>query len=189
MKYVTLMVDKKVLDKREFETEDEAIDYFDGRFGDIIRKKMERQIKLLENRLPKYSDTYTDYHYVIKQRERLELLRKSLNEKPVRYENKYEPWNNQQLKGEDRVIYHVGSICRKGARYQVVEEEHYVRVDDIEFEGNVEALYDLLKKEHKTQGRFLYIFSGFMANERAIEQIKKLRIQIIREYRKDHTRL
>ncbi len=189
MEYVTLMVDKKVIDKREFETEDEAIDYFDGRFGDIIRKSVERQIKLLENRLPEYSDPFTDSDYVIKQRKRLEILRESLNEKPVRYENKYEPWKNQQLMGKDGLMYHVGSIYRKGARYQVVEEEHYARVDNMEFDGNVEALYDLLKKEHKTQSRFLYIFSGFMANERAIEKVKKLRIQIMREYRKDHTRL
>ena len=189
MEYVTVMVDKKILDKREFEIESEAIDYFDSKFGDIIRKSAERQIKLLDNWLPKYADSYTDSDYVKKQRKRLETLKESLNEKPVRYDNKYEPWKDQQLMGKDGLIYHVGSIYRKGARYLVVEEEHYARVDNIEFDGNVDALYDTLSKENKTHSRFLYIFSGFMAKERAIEKVKKLRIQIMREYRKDHTRL
>lgn len=189
MEYITVMVDKKVLDKREFETEGEAIDYFDGMFGDIIRKTMERQIKLLENWLPEYPDPFTDSDYVIKQRKRLATLRESLEEKPVRYEMKYEPWKDQELMGKDGLMYHVGSIYRKGSRYLVIEEEHYARVDNIEFDGNVEALYDSLSKEQNTHSRFFYIFSGFMAKDRAIEKVKKLRIQIMREYRKDHTRL
>ncbi|MBR3834447.1 MAG: hypothetical protein IKJ73_09010 [Lachnospiraceae bacterium] len=188
MNYVTMMINKKILDKKEFETESEAIDYFDSRFGDMIRKTLERQIKLLEDKIPKDSDSFSDSDYIIKRRRRLKELKDSLQEKQVRYEKKYEPWFDKQMVGKPGLIFRVGSIYRRGTKYRVVEEEHYARVDNVSFDGDADDLYKSLSEEQKS-GRFLYIFSGFQAYERAEKKVKKLRVQIIREYKKDSSRL
>ena len=193
MGYVSVLVTKKIADKQVFQSKKEAIDFFESKYGEEIYQEADKQLKSIEKTIANVEATYhgTDKEDIklAEARKKREKQRGILGKQPTTYEKKFEPWKKQLIYGEEQLMLRVGSIYKRSTGFEVVEEQHYIKVENIDFDGDSDELVMSLPKEYKQSNQFLYILCGENANDRALKLAVKLRGQISRDYKKDSTRL
>ncbi len=193
MKYVCVMLSKETVDKQVFNTKQEALECFDGKFGQELKSEANKKLNSLNNRLAKLNAEYTggvvQDEKLAKTYSEIEAQQKLLANPLVDYAKRTDPWRSHFVFDETGTILHMGSIyCRPG-RYEVVEDKHYVRFEELEYEGDTRDLFDELYLHHKGHIDTIYILTGDDALDRAIQKVVKLRSQVVRDYRKITARL
>ena len=192
MDYVCVLETKKISNKQVFQSKQEAIDFFESRYGEEIYQEARKQIKSIEKTIANVETTYQGTEKEDKKlaeaRRKLERLKGILAKQPTTYESKSEPWKKLTY-DEDQLMLKVGSIYKRSTGFEVVEEQHLIRMENISFDGDSKALIKSLPEEYKQSNQFLYILCGENASDRAMKLIIKLRGQLSRNYKKDTTRL
>ena len=193
MDYVCVLETKKITDKQVFQSKQEAIDFFESKYGEELYQEARKQIKSLEKTIANvesiYQGTEKEDKKLAEARRKLEKQREILMKQPTRYERKSKSWEKQLNYGEDQLMLKVGSIYKRSTGFEVVEEKHYIKVENIVVNGDSNDLIKILPEYYKKSVQYLHILCGENAYERAIKLIAKLRGQISRDYKKDTTRL
>lgn len=194
MNYISILETKEIVRKQIFDTKQVAIDYFESQYGEEIYNQAKRNIESLnkskENIMTKYQASEKEDKKLEEIERKLERQREILSKQPTTYEKRLDPWKKRQFTyGENQLMLQVGSIYKRSSGFEVVEEKHYIKVENADFPGDSKEFLNSLPLEYKQKNQFLYILCGENAQERAIKLIVKLRGQLSREYKKDTTRL
>ena len=193
MNYVCVLLFKDSPSYQVFDTKQEALEFFDGRFGEEIRKDVNKKLGSLNKRLDNleldYYGSEREDAKIAKTKSEIASLRRIVENPLVDYTKRLDPWKPSLVLDESRVFLQVGSIYNRCGRYEVVEDKHYVRFEEISYDGNAGDLCKELYYDHRNKGRYIYILNGEDAMERAIKKVVKLRSQFVRDYKKDSARL
>lgn len=193
MNYVCVLLSKETVDKQVFYTKQEALECFEEKFGQDIRTEANKKLNSLKNRLARqqaeYTGTEEQDEKLDKTNSEIAAQRKLLENSLTNFSERIDPWKPHIVFNETNEILHIGSIyCRPG-RYDVVEDKHYVRFEEIEYEGDAKDLCRELYFQHRDKGHTIYILNGADASDRAVKKVVKLRNQLARDYKKEAARL
>lgn len=193
MNYVCVLLSKETVDKQVFDTKQEALECFEEKFGQDIRTEANKKLNSLKNRLVRqqaeYTGTEEQDEKLAKTNSEIAAQRKILDNPLTNYSERVDPWKPQLVFDETNEILHIGSIYCRPNRYEVVEDKHYVRFEEIEYEGDAKELCRELYFQHRDKGHTIYILNGNDASHRAVKKVVKLRNQLARDYKKESARL
>ena len=193
MNYVCVLLSKETVDKKVFNTKQEALDCFEEKFGQEIRTEATKKLNSLKKRLARqqaeYTGTEEQDEKLAKTNSEISTQIKLLDDPFTSYSKRTDPWKQHLVFDESNAILHMGSIYCRPNRYEVVEDKHFVKFEEIEYDGDAKDLCRELYFQHKDNGHTIYILNGADASDRAIKKVVKLRNQLARDYKKEPTRL
>ncbi len=202
MNYLCVAVKKEVVTGETFYSREEALGYFQQKFGERIVEKMEEKERRLENRIlylnrklkkhetePEIRQRLTERKQMMEERWR--AIERWLNgedeQKAVYMEEKYEQYKERLVTEDEELFFYMGGIYKVGNRYTVTEEKHYYMCRSVAgTEGCLEVMKRLPEKMTKNNSSFYICEESLEAVKRYTKQISKIRAQVRRDYFKNH---
>lgn len=200
MNYLCAAVKKEVVTET-FSSREEALAYFQRRYGDRIVEKMEVHERRLENQITNLGRKLKKYNNEPEMRQRLSERRQAAKEKwrdierwlngeddrkPVYMEETFDRYKEQLLTEDEELFFCMAGIYNVGGRYRVTEEKHsYMCILVTGMERSSEAVRHLPGK--MAEGNLaLYICEESPETEKRYrQQISKIRAQVRRDYNKN----
>lgn len=202
MNYLCAAVKKETVTET-FSSREEALAYFQQKYGDRIIEKMEESERRLENqitilgkKLKKYKDEPEMIQRLSERRQTAEekwrAIERWLNgeneRKPVYMEEAFDRYKEQLLTEDEELFFFMAGIYNVGRRYRVAEEKHsYMCIVVTGMEGSSEAVRHL--PERMAEGNLvLYVCEESPETvKRYGQQLSKIRAQVRRDYNKNQT--
>lgn len=205
MNYLCAAVKKEVVTEETFYSKEEALAYFQQRYGDRVVEKMEENERRLENQIANLGRKLKKYKDVPEMRQRLSERRQAAEEKwraierwlngedegkPVYMEETFDRYKERLLTEKEEIFFHMAGIYNLGRRYMVTEENHYYMCRLVtDMEGSSEAVRHLPEKMAEGN-RLLYVCEESPETEKRYrQQISKVRAQVRRDYNKNRALL
>lgn len=205
MNYLCAAVKKEVVTEETFYSKEEALAYFQKRYGDRVVEKMEENERRLENQIANLGRKLKKYKDVPEMRQRLSERRQAAEEKwraierwlngedegkPVYMEETFDQYKERLLTEKEEIFFHMAGIYNLGRRYMVTEENHYYMCRLVtDMEGSSEAARHLPEKMAEGN-RLLYVCEESPETEKRYrQQISKVRAQVRRDYNKNRALL
>lgn len=205
MNYLCAAVKKEVVTEETFYSKEEALAYFQRRYGDRIVEKMEENERRLENQIANLGRKLKKYKDEPEMSQRLSERRQAAEEKwraierwlngedegkPVYMEEAFDRYKERLLTEKEEIFFHMAGIYNLGRRYMVTEENHYYMCRLVtDMEGSFEAVRHLPEKMAEGN-RLLYVCEESPETEKRYrQQISKVRAQVRRDYNKNRALL
>ncbi len=200
MNYLCAAVKKEVVTET-FSSREEALAYFQQKYGERIIEKMEESERRLENQITILGKKLEKYKDEPKMTQRLSERRQTAEEKwrvierwlngederkPVYMEETFDRYKEQLPTEDEELFFYMAGIYNIGRRYRVTEEKHsYMCVVVTGMEGSSEAVRHL--PERMAEGNLvLYVCEESPETvKRYRQQISKIRAQVRRDYNKN----
>lgn len=198
MNYLCAAVKKEVVTEETFYNREDALKYFQQKFGERIAEKMaenerklERQILYLKRKLKKSEADPEIQQRLTERRQAMEKKRMEIErwlngedeQKAVYMEENYEQFKEQLVTADEQLFFYMGGIYKSGNRYTVTEERHsYICQVVTGAEGCPEVIKRLPEKMAKNNC-FLYICKESPETvKKYTKQISKIRAQVRKDY-------
>ena len=205
MNYLCAVVKKEVVTRETFHNREEALKYFQQKFGDRIVEKMEENERRLENKifyldrkLKKYENEPEMKQRIFERRQAAEeqwrAIDKWLNgeddRKAVYMEEKPDHYKNQLITEDEELFFYMAGIYNLGRRYTVTEEKYYYMCQMVTCMGSCSEAARHLPKKMSGDNCSLYVCEASQETvKKYIKQISKIRAQIRRDYNKSRVLL
>ena len=202
MNYLCPAVKKEVVTET-FSSREEALTYFQQKYGERIVEKMEESERRLENqitilgkKLKKHNDEPEMIQRISERRQTAEdkwrAIERWLNgedeQKPVYMEETFDRYKEQLITEDEELLFYMVGIYNVGKHYRVTEEKHsYICTVVTGIEGSSEAVRNL--PERMVEGNLaLYVCEESpTAVKKYRQQLSKIRAQVRRDYNKNRT--
>lgn len=205
MNYLCAAVKKEVVTEETFYSKEEALAYFQQRYGDRIVEKMEENERRLENQIANLGRKLKKYKDEPEMSQRLSERRQAAEEKwraierwlngedegkPVYMEETFDRYKERLLTEKEEIFFHMAGIYNLGRRYMVIEENYYYMCRLVtDMEGSSEAARHLPEKMAEGN-HLLYVCEESPETEKRYrQQISKVRAQVRRDYNKNRALL
>lgn len=214
MKYFCVSISKEIGEVQSFSLREEAVDYFETVFGQAVYEKRRRRRERLEKDILKYkeeinqqilsmdrwnqegtivNEDYVTLDMLLKRWERkedtLEELMSYFDEKPISFEEKLDSYKKNPVIGEKQLLLRMGSIYENKDKFEVVGENYYYTVHEIECEKNLKDAFRELPEAEDGNGFFRLLLPVEKGMQRVSERIAKQRQGILREFHGNKKRL
>lgn len=205
MNYLCAAVKKEVVTRETFHNREEALKYFQQKFGDRIVEKMEENERRLENKifyldrkLKKYENEPEMKQRIFERRQAVEeqwkAIEKWLNgeddQKAVYMEEKSDHYKKQLITEDEKLFFYMAGIYSLGRRYTVTEEKYYYMCQVVScMESCSEAVRHLPEKMSGDNCSLYVCEESQETVKKYIKQISKIRAQLRRDYNKNRALL
>ena len=201
MNYLCAAVKKEVVTGETFYNREEALEYFQQKFGERIVEKMEESERRLENKILYLERKLKKHEAEPEMNRRLSERKQEAEEKwraierwlsgedsqkAVYLEEKYEQYKEQLVTEGEELFFYMGGIYKFGNRYTVTEEKHYYMCQAVaDAEGCSEVIKRLPEKMTKNNSSLYICEESPETIKRYTKQISKIRAQVRRDYFKN----
>lgn len=205
MNYLCAAVKREVVTSKKFYSREEALAYFQQKFGERIRDRMEEnerrlesKIQCLERKLKKYGEDPEMKQKIFERKqaaeEKWEAIERWLNgeddQNAVYIEEKFDQYKEQLITEDAELFFHMAGIYKLGHRFTVTEEKHYYMCRVAVSSGGSTEAVKQLPEEMTRNNTSLYICEESPETaERYVKQISKIKAQVRRDYYKNRTLL
>lgn len=201
MNYLCAAVKKEVVTGKTFYSKEEALEYFQQKFGKRIVEKMEENERKLENKilyldrkLKKYGEEQEMKQGIIERKQAAEdkwrAIERWLNgeddQKAVYMEEKFDQYKKELITEDEQLFFCMRGIYNLGRHYIVTEEKHsYMCRTVTGLEGCSEAIERLPEKMKKNNYALYICEENPETVKKYMKQISKIRAQVRRDYFKN----
>ncbi len=201
MNYLCAAVKKEVVTEKTFYSQEEAVAYFQQKFGKRIVEKMEEHERRLENKilylerkLKKYEDKPEMIHGLMERKQEAEkqweMIERWLDgedeQKAVYIEEEYDQYKERLITEDTEPFFYMGGIYKIGNHYTVREEKHCYMCQTVSGIDGCSEVIKGLPEKLKKNNRFLYVCEETPETvEKYTKQISKIRAQAKRDYYKN----
>lgn len=201
MNYLCAAVKKEVVTGETFYNREEALEYFQQKFGERIVEKMEENERRLENKILYLERKLKKHEAELEMKQRLNERKQEAeekwraierwlngedNQKAVYLEEQCEQYKERLVTGEEELFFYMGGIYKFGNRYTVTEEKHYYMCQSVSAVGGCTGVMKQLPEKMTKKNSSLYICEESPETvKKYTKQISKIRAQIRRDYFKN----
>lgn len=203
MNYLCAAVKREVVTSKKFYSRKEALAYFQQKFGERVRDRMEeneirleRKIQCLERKLKKYGDDPEMNRKISERKQEAEekwtAIERWLNgeddQNAVYIEEKFDQYKEQLITEEAELFFYMAGIYNLGNRYMVTEEKYYYMCRVVaNTEKSAEAIRRLPEEMTKNNSSLYICEENPETVEKYVKQISKIKVQVRRDYYKNRT--